>query len=75
MDVAKIFANGRSQAVRLPREYRLPGEEVFINRIGDMILLLPKDKAKEYYWAGLSGLGDLMAEGRGEEYGSERIAL
>ena len=55
--------------------YRLQGEEVFINRIGDMILLLPKDKAQEYYWAGLSGLGDLMSDGRGEEYESERIAL
>ena len=75
MDVAKIFANGRSQAVRLPKEYRLQGDEVFINRIGDMIVLLPKDKAQEYYWTGLAGLGDLMSEGRADELESERIAL
>ena len=41
MDTAKIFQTGRSQAVRLPKEYRFNGKEVFIKRVGDGILLMP----------------------------------
>lgn len=40
---AKLFQNGSSQAVRLPKEYRFDGEEVYINRIGNMVVLIPKD--------------------------------
>jgi len=36
---AKLFANGRSQAVRLPKEFRFPGAEVFIERRGDDVVL------------------------------------
>ncbi len=43
MDVAKIFENGRSQAVRLPKEYRFKDSEVFVKRINDIVLLIPKD--------------------------------
>ncbi len=38
---AKLFANGRSQAVRLPKEFRMPGTEVRIHRDGDRIILEP----------------------------------
>ena len=38
---AKLFANGRSQAVRLPKEFRLPGVEVLISRDGDRVILEP----------------------------------
>lgn len=40
---AKIFKNGRSQAVRLPREFALPGREVYVRRVGRSVLLVPKD--------------------------------
>jgi antitoxin VapB len=43
MQTAKIFINGRSQAVRLPKEYRFSGDNVFIKKIGKMVVLLPKD--------------------------------
>ena len=39
--VAKVFMSGRSQAVRLPKEFRLPGTEVRIRRVGTGILLEP----------------------------------
>ena len=39
--VAKIFMHGRSQAVRLPKEFRLPGKEVRIRRVGNGVLLEP----------------------------------
>ena len=41
---AKLIKNGRSQAVRLPKEYRFEGEEVYIKRVGSAVVLLPKAK-------------------------------
>ena len=41
MDTAKLFQNGRSQAVRLPKEYRFAGDRVYIKRIGEAVVLLP----------------------------------
>jgi antitoxin VapB len=38
---AKIFMHGRSQAVRLPKEFRLPGKEVKVSRVGRGVLLEP----------------------------------
>ena len=43
MKTAKLFANGNSQAVRLPKEYRFRGNEVVIKRLGNAVVLLPKD--------------------------------
>ena len=41
---AKIFMHGRSQAVRLPKEFRLPGTEVSVRKVGNGILLEPIEK-------------------------------
>jgi antitoxin VapB len=41
---AKIFMHGRSQAVRLPKEFRLPGKEVRVSRVGDKVILEPLEK-------------------------------
>ena len=43
MQTAKIFINGRSQAVRLPKDFRFTDNDVFIKKIGKMVVLLPKD--------------------------------
>jgi len=43
METAKLFRNGNSQAVRLPKEYRFRGDEVVIKRMGNAVVLLPKD--------------------------------
>jgi len=43
MQSAKIFINGRSQAVRLPKEFRFSGSSVYIKKIGNMVVLLQKD--------------------------------
>ena len=40
---AKLFQHGRSQAVRLPKEFRMPGTEVRVRRIGRSVLLEPID--------------------------------
>jgi len=44
--LAKVFQNGRSQAVRLPKEFRVDGNEVYIEKIGHSILIIPKEKSK-----------------------------
>ena len=41
METAKLFQNGKSQAVRLPKKYRFPGDKVIIKRMGKAVLLLP----------------------------------
>ncbi len=43
MQTAKIFINGRSQAVRLPKDFRFAENDVFIKKIGKMVVLLPKN--------------------------------
>ena len=63
MNTAKLFQNGKSQAVRLPKEYKFTGAEVYIKRIGRNVLLIPKDNP----WASLAGSldkfsSDFMAE-------------
>jgi antitoxin VapB len=49
---AKLFRNGRSQAVRLPREFRFEGDEVTIRRDGDAVILEPvkRDRWPRGYW-------------------------
>ena len=42
METTKIFMSGRSQAVRLPKAYRLEGTEVFIKKVGNAIVLIPE---------------------------------
>ena len=44
MDTAKLFKNGRSQAVRLPKEYAIPGDEVYVKRVNGIVMLIPKDE-------------------------------
>jgi antitoxin VapB len=39
----RLFRNGRNQAVRIPREYELPGEEAVIRREGDRLILEPAE--------------------------------
>ena len=41
MQTAKLFENGRSQAVRLPKECRFKGKEVFVRKYEDMVILFP----------------------------------
>jgi antitoxin VapB len=42
---AKLFMNGRSQAVRLPKEFRLEGDEVYVRIQGKSVILTPKPKS------------------------------
>lgn len=41
MKTAKLFQNGQSQVVRLPKEFRFDGDEVFIKKLGSTVVLIP----------------------------------
>ena len=58
MATAKLFQNGQSQAVRLPKAFRLPGTEVYIKKVGNAIVLFPK----EHPWDTLIASLDLFSE-------------
>lgn len=51
MKTAKIFQNGQSQAVRLPKEFRFEDSEVFIKKSGNVVQLIPRSDS----WTSLFG--------------------
>ena len=59
MDTARIFQSGRSQAVRLPKEFRFAGNEVGVQHFGAGVLLLPVDNP----WAMLDAALDAFEPG------------
>lgn len=65
-DTAKLFQHGRSQAVRLPKEFRLPGKEVRVRRVGRGVLLEPIDFDVDAWLIDLDRFRDVpfMEEGR-----------
>ena len=73
MDTAKVFMTGRSQAVRLPKEYRFDTDEVILNKIGDVVTMVPKKKAKDVFLSSLNEFSDdFMKEGRNQPDQQER---
>ena len=63
MDTAKIFENGKSQAIRIPKAYRLKGKEAYITRVGDAIILLPKKNKWDSFISSLDKFtNDFMTE-------------
>ena len=76
MMTAKLFENGRSQAVRLPKECRFSGDEVAINKVGEIVILMPKENP----WVGfLNSMSlfsdDFMSKGREQHGEQERESL
>ena len=63
MDTAKLFPNGRSQAVRLPKKYAFSGEEVYIKKISGMVILIPKDDPWRPFQDSLNKFSDDFMEG------------
>ena len=73
-NIAKLFVNGRSQAVRLPREFRFTGDSVRIRKVGNGVLLepMPADTAEWFAAIDASGTGPFMAEGRNQPAAQKR---
>ena len=75
MDTAKIFMNGRSEAVRLPKDYRFDAKEVFIKRFGDVVLLVPKKKMWNVFLEGLNDFSEDFPGGRLTDKPQEQAEL
>ena len=76
MMTAKVFENGRSQAVRLPKECRFNTDEVAVNRIGDIVLLIPKTSGWNTFMKAIDMFSDdFMQDGRDDSMEQEREAL
>ena len=50
--------NGRSEAVRLPKNCRFGSTEVYVKKIGDLVILVPKDKVWDVFTQSLDGFSD-----------------
>jgi antitoxin VapB len=73
MQTAKLFLNGRSQAVRLPKEYNFKGKDVIVQKVGDAVILLPHNKSWEVFLHGLNSFSDdFMSEGRSKDVEQKR---
>ena len=73
MRSAKLFINGRSQAVRLPKEFQFSGNDVLIQKVGDAVILLPHDKSWEVFLHGLHNFtDDFMNGGRDQGKNQKR---
>ena len=59
LPTAKLFLNGRSQAVRLPKDYRFEGSEIGVGRVGNAVLLYPLNDPWAVFFEGAKELSDL----------------
>lgn len=76
METAKVFENGRSQAVRLPKKFRFQVDEVVVQQLGDAVLLAPRDSVWKIFLDGLGGFtSDLFEDGREQGIQKERETL
>ncbi len=76
METAKIFENGRSQAVRLPKKFRFEVDEVVVQQLGDAVLLVPKESVWQTFMDGLDSFtSDIFEDGRAQGAQEERETL
>jgi len=64
MQTAKLFQNGRSQAVRLPKEFRFGGDQVFIKKMGNAVILIPYHEPWQSLFDSLTQFSDDFMESR-----------
>lgn len=72
METAKLFRNGQSQAVRLPKDFRFEGEKVFIKRVGNAVVLIPYQDPWETLFESLDQFSDDFMEDREQPTHQER---
>lgn len=76
METAKIFENGRSQAVRLPQKYRFQADEVVIQKLGEAVLLVPKESLWNTFLDGVNSFtDDIFENGRDQGAQEDRESL
>lgn len=71
METAKLFKSGRSQAVRLPKEFRFDGEEVYVKKVGDAVVLLPREGSWSTLYESLEAFSEDFMQERDQPTGQE----
>ncbi len=73
MQTAKLFKSGNSQAVRLPKEFRIPGTEVKIYKRGNQVILEPIEATWDSLFESLLEFpDDFLKDGRNQPVMQER---
>ena len=75
MRTAKLFKNGRSQAVRLPKEFRFEGTQVFIKRVGNTVVLIPDQDSWQTLFDSLGQFSEDFMESRNQPEQQVRESL
>lgn len=75
MKMAKLFKNGQSQAVRLPKAFRFDGTEVYIKKVGNAVVLLPVNHPWESLFASLELFSEDFMNDRNQPEEQERDDL
>ena len=67
METARIFEDGRSQVVQLPKKFRLNADEVVVKQLGEAVILVPKESLWKTFMEGLECFtSDIFEDGRGQ---------
>ena len=76
MQTTKVFKSGNSQAIRLPKEFRLSGSEVYIKKMGNCVVIIPKEDPWQMMEASLGKFtADIFSGGREQSPPQERENL
>jgi antitoxin VapB len=75
VETARLFKNGQSQAVRLPKHFRFEGEKVFIKRVGNAVVLIPYQDSWETLFESLEQFSDDFMNDREQPSPQEREDL
>lgn len=75
METAKLFRNGQSQAVRLPKSFRFHGDQVFIKRVGNAVVLIPYQDSWETLFGSLDQFSDDFMQEREQPASQDRESL
>jgi antitoxin VapB len=76
MQTTKVFKSGNSQAIRIPKEYQVDDDELFINKIGNTIILFSKKDPLELFKKSLTEFSDdFMEDGRNQPEMQKRRSL
>lgn len=72
MQTAKVFPNGRSQAIRLPKEFRFDSDEVYVARLGSAVILMPKTASWDVLFDSLDGFSEDFMDDRAQPLQEDR---
>jgi antitoxin VapB len=75
MNTAKLFKNGKSQAVRLPKEFKFEGNEVYIKKVGRLVILIPQNDPWKSLMDSLDKFSDDFMFEREQPQAAKRVRL